>query len=165
MGNCARMNKETSVIAVVQSLYQCISGGYNAERDWRRYTSLFLPNAVITVISSTSDNNTRIIDSTTVANYIDYFIRVIGDMPFYEKEVTHRIEFMDSYAIYWSDYEARLNLSSEPIYKGTNCFQLVFHEDKWSFISALWERKLKAEHLSQYFQPQLTSEPIPSGTG
>lgn len=145
------MNKEASLIDVVHSLYQCISGEFNAARDWGKYTSLFLPSAVIHVISSSTINGSKIIESTTVNNYIDYFISVIGDMPFYEQEVSHRIEFMDSYAICWSDYEARIDQSSEPIYIGTNCFQLVYQQEKWFFISILWERKLKAEHLKQHF--------------
>jgi hypothetical protein len=142
----SNINAEELLVDVVNNLYQCLSGFSNAERNWEDYASLFSPDATIFVISN--DSEKRTIESKTVSGYIDYFTHVIGDRSFYEKEVARRIEFKDSFAVYWSDYEARLSAMGDPIYTGTNCFQLYQSNDRWLVISILWERKLKPEFLT-----------------
>lgn len=128
---------------LLHRLYECISGNSNADRKWDEYASYFLPTAQLNIV-----NQQKEIVSKTVQEYIDDFISIIGDVTFFEKDVSHRIERVDSFAVVWSDYEARRVPDGEVIYAGTNCFQFLYNGKDWKVISLLWERKVRPQHLS-----------------
>jgi hypothetical protein len=49
---------------------------------------------------------------------------MVGDVSFFERDVNHRIDWQDSFALVWSEYEARRSPEGAVIYSGTNCFHL-----------------------------------------
>ena len=136
-------NNNASIASLIQKTYQCISGNNHTERDWQTYRTLFIPDARLTIVLK--GNNTNQLLVYTIDDYIQNISQLLGDSSFFERDVQHRIEYQDSFAVVWSDYEARIVPQGEIIYTGTNCFQLYFDGNQWRIISLLWERKAKPE--------------------
>jgi hypothetical protein len=136
------MEKQRHLLNIIEEVYKCISGYKDTERDWDKYLTLFMPGAKLNIIYD--NGNSKAVESKSVVEYIDYFLSIIGNNAFFERQISYRIEYVDSFAVVSSDYEARFSPIGPVVYSGTNCFQLYFNGKNWSIISILWERKVKA---------------------
>ena len=132
---------DQAIASLLHLTYQCISGSKPEERDWNTYRAQFIPEARLNIVLNNENKVT--VSVNTVDDYVRDATQLIGNSPFFEKDVAHRIEYKDNFALVWSDYEARKSPDGEIIYTGTNCFQMIFDGHRWKIISMLWERKAR----------------------
>ena len=146
------MNDEQSIRAVVDSLYEIISGPAGMARDWNRFRSLLFPGArlVRTFIGADGKPEALAMDGEAYeTNTADYFRRE----PFYEKEVASQVQRFGNIAHVFSVYESRHQpADARPFKRGINSIQLFNDGCRWQVVSILWDNErednpIPAEYL------------------
>lgn len=134
---------------LVATLYDVISGPADAERDWNRFRSLFLPGARLTIARwQTPDGVTEELRSADVEG----FIRVAGASyrqdGFWEREIWSRTERFGNVAHVFSTYESRVGSEdADPVQRGINSFQLLREGGRWWVASIAWDVEVPGNPL------------------
>ena len=126
--------------SVVRALYEVISGGADAPRDWQRLQRLFTSTGRLRVQFTQADAAalTRSWTPEEFAREAEEDYRNRGG--FWEREVHQRVERFGSIAHVWSVYESRQGSeANEPFARGINSIQLVREEDGWVIENLLWD--------------------------
>lgn len=137
--NAARSEDVSSPEAIVAAVYDVISGPAGKKRDWDRFRSLFAEGArlVPTGFRPAGDFAALVHDPD---GYIRRSEPIFETTPFYEKEVSRRVERFGHIAHVFSTYEARRNpTEKEPFLRGINSFQLLFDGTRWWVVTIFWE--------------------------
>jgi hypothetical protein len=125
------------IIAIVESLYECLSGAGEVERNWPEFLSLFHPEARMMIMYQ---NNLSVL---TAAQYRDFFREKIGDGMLKEYQISAEIRQDGLVAHVWSHYETiYVPDDKELTYSGFNSIQLIKLEGEWKVIQVLWDRKV-----------------------
>jgi hypothetical protein len=132
------MSDTVSIDSIVGALYASISGPAGEARDWRRFRSLFLPGArlVRTVIDAGGPRA----HAMDVAAYERDTSEFFGREPFYEVEVSRKVERFGCIAHALSAYEARRDpRDAAPWKRGVNSIQLFHDGRRFWIVSVLWD--------------------------
>ena len=134
----ARPADVASMSAIIEAVYNVISGPKGQPRDWDRMRSLFVPGARL--ISARTDK-----DGVTTAHVmsVEDYIRLGDPMlkkdGFFEREAHRTEERFGNIAQVFSTYESRHEADAKPFQRGINSFQLLFDGHRWWVVTIYWQ--------------------------
>ena len=135
--------------AILRAIYDVISGPAG-DRDWKRFRSLFLPQARFTQVGKGPDGAAFVISWN-----VDEFVRDAGEVfakqPFYENAIVNQTESYGSMAQVFSSYESRHAPSEKPFERGINSIQLLNDGNRWWVISIAWNSERADNPLPKKF--------------
>jgi hypothetical protein len=135
--------------AILGAIYDVISGPAG-DRDWKRFRSLFLPQARFTHVSAAPDGS-----KVVIAWNVDEFVRDAGEVfakePFYEKAMVNRPESFGNVTQVFSSYESRHSPTDKPFERGINSIQLLNDGTRWWVLSILWDTEREGNPLPAKF--------------
>ncbi|MFW6206585.1 MAG: serine hydrolase [Gemmatimonadota bacterium] len=142
--------------AVVQAVYECISGPAERDepRDWDRLRSLFLPNArlVLARWQSPEGDNEEVLRAWDVEEFIEAARGFYLESAFFEREVGRRVDHFGNIAHVFSGYESRVGSpESDPVSRGINSVQLVRSDGRWWIAHLVWDVETPANPLPDTF--------------
>lgn len=143
-----------SIDAIINSLYDVISGGAGEVRNWNRMRSLFLPESKM-IATGTTPAGEIVKRVMTVEDYITRNGPVLEKNGFFEKEIFRKQEVYGRIAHCFSSYAAKRNATdAAPFMRGINSIQLYNDGKRWWILSIFWqseskETPLPKEYLSQ----------------
>lgn len=141
-----------SIDAIVNALYDAISGPAGKPRDWNRLRSLFLPEARMMPVGRRPSGEVRM-RMMGVNDYVATSAPLIEKNGFTERELARREERFGNIAHVFSTYEARTEL--EPIHlRGINSIQLMFDGKRWWIVSLMWQAETPDTPLPKDYLPR-----------
>lgn len=134
-----RVEDVRSLDSILLAIYDVISGPAGG-RDWKRFRSLFVPQARFT-------QTMKAPDGSVVVNLlgVDDFVTVAGDAfrkdPFYENAIVNRAQSFGNVTQVFSSYESRRAPGAKPFERGINSIQLIDDGKRWWVLSILWDEE------------------------
>jgi hypothetical protein len=129
-----------SIDAIINAVYDVISGDAGQARDWDRLRSLFHKDARL--IPSGKNKDTGITAATFLGTE-DYIKRVDAAFlrdGFHERGIARRIDQYGNIAQVFSTYESfRKKDDKKPFMRGINSFQLMYDGKRWWVINIFWQ--------------------------
>jgi hypothetical protein len=145
----AKTEDVKSMDAIMGAIYDVISGPAG-DRDWKRFRSLFLPQARFTQVSTAPDGS-----KVVIAWNVDEFVRdaglVFAKEPFYEKAIVNRPDSFGNVTQVFSSYESRHSPIGKPFERGINSIQLLNDGTRWWVLSILWDTEREGNPLPAKF--------------
>lgn len=151
----ARAEDVRSVEAIVNALYDVISGPKGQARDWARMRSLFLPDGRL--IPSRADRETHRADAVvlTIDGYIERSSGRMESEGFFERGVNNVVQQYGNIAQVWSTYESRHAASdARPFARGINSIQLLKSGERYYIVEVLWDAETPATPLPKEYLPR-----------
>ena len=143
--------------SIVAATYASIARAPGENYDWDRFSSLYLPGAML--IPNTEQRNGQF-DILSVQDFIDWIdeftIPIIGtdqDRGFSEDGISNTIERFGDIAHVFSTYEKHFWGDDRNLGRGINTFQLVFNEDRWWIVSIVWDEESGAGPIPDQYLP------------
>jgi hypothetical protein len=133
-----------SIDAIINAVYDGISGPAGEKRDWDRERSLYIPGARLIPTAMKAggqgiDLAPHVLDIEAFIARVEPFFEKEG---FYEKEISRRTEQFGQIAHVWSTYESRRDPSDpEPFMRGINSIQLFNDGTRWWIVSIYWQQE------------------------
>ncbi len=128
-----------SVSAILEAVYDVISGPAGEARDWDRMRSLFVPGArlIPTGRTQAGDARHRVL---TLEEYIESSGPFLERNGFFEREIGRVSERYGNIVHAFSAYDSRRTAEdAEPFARGINSFQLWHDGSRWWVVSIFWE--------------------------
>ena len=135
----ARANDVASLDAILQTLYQVISGPAGEKRDWDRFRSLFAPGARLIPIARPQGGpaQARIMTPDDFAANAGPRMEERG---FFEREIGRVTETFGGVTHVMSAYESRQTAEDpEPFARGINSIQLLNDGTRWWVVNIFWD--------------------------
>lgn len=123
--------------AILQAMYEVISGPAGEPRDWDRFRALFLPGARLMPVISPSREPARV----RVLSPDDYIRRVepiFAREHFWERESSREVTVFGRVAHVLSHYESLRSPGGAPFEHGSNSVQLFYDDSRWWIVSVMW---------------------------
>ena len=134
--------------ALVTAVLSTISANKDETADWKRFETLFLPKAQISVLQHKNDTSTLL--NFTLKSFIENSIENSTENGFREYSTGNTIEEYNGLATVFQSYVA---LQGETQVKGVNTYQLVYQDKRWWIASLIWtSNKNGIEVPEQYIQ-------------
>ncbi len=149
--NKANPNDVKSIDAIINAVYDVISGPKAQQRDWNRFHSLFAEGARLIPYSTDSDTGAN---ALTPKEYIERSNPFLVDNGFFESEIGRRVDRYGNIAQVFSAYQSKHNSDDpEPFARGINSFQLVHHAERWWVVTIFWQNESESNAVpEQYLQ-------------
>ena len=128
-----------SVNAILEAVYDVISGPAGEARDWDRMRSLFVSGArlIPTGRTQTGESRHRVM---TLEEYIESSGPFLERNGFFEREIGRVSERYGKIVHAFSAYDSRRTAEdAEPFARGINSFQLWHDGSRWWVVSIFWE--------------------------
>lgn len=130
-----------SIPAILDALYSVISGDAGQARDWDRLRPLYYPGARLIPTglraSGVSETSPHVMG---VEEWIAAAAEFFATTPFYERELSRKIDTFGNIAHVWSTYGSYSTAeSTEPFSRGINSIQLVHHDGRWWVMTIFWD--------------------------
>ncbi|MBX9783199.1 MAG: hypothetical protein K2X48_07895 [Chitinophagaceae bacterium] len=149
----ANVKDVESIDAIIQSLYDVISGGAGETRNWNRMRTLFLPEAKM-IATGTNPAGEIVKRVMTVEDYIARSGPVLEKNGFFEKELFRKQEVFGRIAHCFSAYDSRRTLADKaPFMRGINSIQLYNDGKRWWIVSIFWQSESKEVPLPKEYLP------------
>jgi hypothetical protein len=159
-----------SIDAIIDAVYDGISGPAGKKRDWERERSLFYPGSRLIPTAKPNANDDvdlatgrvrpngglapQILDVEGFIGRVEPFFEKSG---FYEKEIARRTEQFGQIAHVWSTYESRHNEHDpEPFMRGINSIQLFNDGKRWWIVSIYWQQEMASAPIPEKYLPDQT---------
>lgn len=124
--------------ALIEALYDVISGPVGEARDWDRFRALFHPDARLFPTQPRPDGSDTV-GIMTPEDYIESNGPALVRLGFTERELARRTERFGPLLHAWSSYEATLTAPEGPqTIRGVNSIQLVTDGARWWILSLAW---------------------------
>lgn len=135
--------------ALTRALDAAVSGPGNKDRACMR--ALFLPEARLIPVAKGKDGQiaTHVL---TLDGWIDR-VKQRGDTPFYERQVSQKVESFGHIAHLWSTYELRETPDAKPEVRGINSIQAIHDGQNWRVIEIVWETETPGQDLPGKYLP------------
>lgn len=152
-GHHSAVSDTHSIDAIVNALYDTISGPVGAARDWSRFRSPLFPGARLVRTYVADDGTTRAL-AMDARGYEedtrDYFRKESS----YELEIARRTERFGSITHAFSAYEDA-PADTEPFKRGINRIQLFDDGRRWWIVNVLWDNQRAGNPIpAEYLAPQ-----------
>ena len=147
----ARPEDVKSLDAILDALYEVISGPAGQRRDWDRMRALFYPGArlIPTIHRPDSVATLRAMD---VEQYITGVGPRLEASGFFEKEIARRTERYGGVVHVFSTYESRRRAEDAmPFARGINSIQLFFDGARWWIVTIYWEGERPANPIPEAY--------------
>ena len=126
--------------AIIEALYDVISGPAGQARDWDRFRSLFIPEGARLVPTGVGPQGNAGHTVLTPDGYIERAGRSLEANGFFEVEIGRTTEAFGTIAHAFSTYESRRNADdAEPFARGINSIQLFHDGDRWWIATVMWD--------------------------
>jgi hypothetical protein len=128
-----------SVDAIIQSLYNVISGPAGEKRNWDRMRTLFIPEGKMMATGKRQDGTMgkRVM---TVEDYINTSGPFLEKDGFFEREIGRKMEQFGSVVHVFSTYDSKRKLAEDnPFMRGINSIQLWNDGKRWWIVSVFWQ--------------------------
>jgi hypothetical protein len=135
--NSAKYSKDvSSESAIINALYEVISGESGEARDWDRFKNLFVKDGLLI---PTTKSTTGVFGYRTMTpdDYITMFSTRIKT-GFFEKELKHELVSYGTIAHVFSTYETRETKNGPVTNRGVNSIQLFFDQNRYYIVNVLW---------------------------
>jgi hypothetical protein len=134
--NVAYSRDVSSETAIINALYEVISGESGEARDWDRFKNLFVKDGVLI---PTTKSTTGVFGYRTMTpdDYITMFSTRIKT-GFFEKELKHELVSYGTIAHVFSTYETRESKNGPITNRGVNSIQLFFDQNRYYIVNVLW---------------------------
>jgi hypothetical protein len=135
--NSAKYIKDvSSESAIINALYEVISGESGEARDWDRFKNLFVKDGLLI---PTTKSTTGVFGYRTMTpdDYITMFSTRIKT-GFFEKELKHELVSYGTIAHVFSTYETRESKNGPITNRGVNSIQLFFDQNRYYIVNVLW---------------------------
>ena len=133
----AKASEFSSLDAIVQALYDCISFKENSKPNLDRYRTMFIPTAQFIRVSPDGVMN------MDLEGFISFFKERIDSgaiKSFYEGETSRKTNTFKNIAQVYSAYRKAYNSDNPSEFtEGVNCMQLYFDGQRWWVTSIIWE--------------------------
>lgn len=147
-------NATKTPAAIVEALYQVISGNAGQQRNWAFFRSLFTANAKMIPTSNKKDSTPQNL-FITVEDYINIAGPQLEKRGFWEKEIGNTTEIFGNIAHVWSTYESRnKQTDATPFMRGINSIQLWHDGKRWWIMNIMWLAEGKDMQLPKKYITQ-----------
>jgi hypothetical protein len=145
--------------AILNTVYDVISGGKGQARDWNRMRSLFLPDARLIPTISVAATADKPASVDAIMLTIDgYIARSSGRMAangFFEHSIHNESEQFGNIVQIWSTYESRHNADdSKPFARGINSFQLLNDGKRYWIVNVFWDAESPEHPIPRKYLPK-----------
>jgi hypothetical protein len=128
-----------SVSAILEALYNVISGPAGEKRNWDRMRTLFITEGKLMATGKRPDG-TMAKRVMTVEDYISVSGPVLERDGFFEREIVRKTEQYGSVVHVFSTYESKRKPEDErPFMRGINSIQLWNDGKRWWIVSVFWQ--------------------------
>ena len=136
----ARPADVSSMDAVIEAVYDVISGAGDQPRDWNRMRSLFVPGARLIAVHAGKDspNVARVLG---VEDYIRLAGPLMAKKGFFERESHRTVERFGDIAQVFSTYETRRRADDPNPTRGINSIQLFDDGTRWWVVTVFWDNE------------------------
>lgn len=134
----ARPSDVASMEAIIEAVYDVISGPKGQERDWNRMRSLFVPGARL-ISARTGKDGVTSAHVMSVDDYIRLGDPLLKKDGFFEREAYRTEDRFGNIAQVFSTYESRHEKDGKPFQRGINSFQLLFDGKRWWVVTIYWQ--------------------------
>ncbi len=125
--------------ALVEALYDVISGPADEPRDWDRFRGLFQPGTRLMAFTTLPDGTSQE-GVWTVDEYVEAAAEFYAEDGFWEEELWSRIDRFGSIAHVLSSYASWIGSpDGDPVGRGVNSIQAVRHDERWWIASVAFE--------------------------
>lgn len=144
-----------SIEAILASLYEVISGDIDEERDWDRFRSLFHPEMGQQVpLRYDPKTSTWRAQPMSPNEYAEQAARWMKTTPFWEREISRKIDRFGSIAHVWSTYAGFNDKDAkEPFVRGINSIQLMNDGKRWWLMTVAWDPERDDQPLPKKYLP------------
>ena len=128
-----------SVDAIINSLYNVISGPAGEKRNWDRMRTLFIAEGKLMVTGKRQDGSMgkRVM---MLEDYITTSGPFLEKNGFFEREIGRKMEQFGSVVHVFSTYESKRKSEDEkPFMRGINSIQLWNDGKRWWIVSIFWQ--------------------------
>ena len=133
----AKAEDVKSLDAIMRAVYEVISGPAG-ERDWKRFRSIFIPQARFTQVAKGHDGLTYVM-SWSVDEFVRDADEIFSKEPFYENSIVNESQSFGNMMQVFSSYESRRAPGEKPFQRGINSMQLLNDGTRWWVISIAWD--------------------------
>jgi hypothetical protein len=145
--------------AILNAVYDVISGSKGQARDWNRMRSLFIPDARLIpaiTVAATADEPAHA--DAIILTIDDYIARSNGRMTangFFEHSIHNEVEQFGNIVQIWSTYESRHNADDpKPFARGINSFQLLNDGKRYWIVNIFWDAESPAHPIPLEYLPK-----------
>lgn len=144
-----------SIEAIIASLYDVISGDIDEERDWDRFRSLFHPELGQQVpLRHNAKTGTWKAQPMSPREYAAQAERWMKTTPFWEREISRKVDRFGSIAHVWSTYAGFNDKDArEPFVRGINSIQLMNDGKRWWLMTVAWDPEREDQPLPKKYLP------------
>src|SRR3954469_16299865 len=128
----------SSVDAILASLYDVISGPAAQPRDWKRFRSLFVPDARLIPTRHNKTGNGADVAIFSPEQYQERAAPALAD-GFFERGIHNTSESFGDIVHVFSTYESRRTVDSPPFQRGINSIQLLKDGNRYWIVTILWD--------------------------
>ncbi|MGB8976320.1 MAG: hypothetical protein WCC32_01440 [Terriglobales bacterium] len=126
-----------TIDAILNALYDVLSGPAGQPRDWDRLRSLFLPDARIIPVVSTPGEPARA-RLLTIEDFIRRLEPIFATENFWERESSRETKTYGQIAHVLSSYDYLRDPTAAPFDQGANSIQLFNDKSRWWIVSIMW---------------------------
>jgi hypothetical protein len=145
--------------AILNAVYDVISGAKGQARDWNRMRSLFIPDArLIPAINVAAKDGRPAHVDAVILTIDDYIARSSGRMTengFFEHSIHNDVEQFGNIVQIWSTYESRHNAEDpKPFARGINSFQLLNDGKRYWIVNIFWDAESPDHPIPHKYLPK-----------
>ncbi|UXX79698.1 hypothetical protein N7E81_01050 [Reichenbachiella carrageenanivorans] len=140
----------TSEDAIVNAVYETISGPKGERRNWDRMRYLMAPGARF-IPTRPSTEGKRVPCFLTLDEFIAQGDEWLMENGFFESEISRRSETFGLITHVWSTYASRWIPDEEPFARGINSLQLMNDGERWWIINLYWAAETEENPLPKKY--------------
>ena len=138
--------------AILDALYDVISGPRGKPRDWDRMRSLFVPGARLIPCRPKGADGKATIVMLTVEDYIARSGPTLVEKGFVERQVARRVDRFGHLAQVFSTYETRLDGEPGLLGRGINAIHLLWDETRWWVVTIIWDAETPTQPIPAEYE-------------
>ncbi|MHB1937563.1 MAG: hypothetical protein ACYCOR_13375 [Acidobacteriaceae bacterium] len=155
----AKPDDVNSPEAILNAVYDVISGGKGQARDWDRMRSLFIPDArLIPAIAVPATAGSPAHTDAIMLTIDEYIARSSGKMTangFFERSIHNEVEQFGNIVQIWSTYESRHSADDpKPFARGINSFQLLKDGGRYWVVNIFWDAESPGHPIPPKYLPK-----------
>lgn len=145
--------KVSSLDAIIENLYDVISGEKGEARDWDLFRFLFHEEAKLIPSGKRKDGSAGA-RYMSPEDYINSSGNYLVQNGFFEKEIHREVQTFGTMTHVFSTYESyRSEADTEPFARGINSIQLLNDGERWWILNIYWTGETDDNPLPEAYLP------------
>jgi len=148
-----RSEDVNSIDSLILALYDSVSFKPRSEPDWKRFRTLFHPEARLVPPRSKKDSPSlpMDVDAFIEKARTNFVSEDVSQKGFSEFELARRTSAFGRVAQVFSIYESRFDGGSAPLARGIYSLQLVNELGRWWVLTILWENETSLQPIPEEY--------------